>query len=246
MLLTQIKYDLKMFFRELFYLVFTVVVPPVTYILMGQMFSNATYSGGMNYVQMYTPSFIVLISFSVVFFAFGFDQVMNRAAGIEKRLFITPITDKILLMSSIAKSFIIATAGFFLITLIGLLVYDLQLSIVNFLVSYLSLLLINAVMLVYSHAIYSNFKEVKTALILSIVLFQIVMFTGGFSVPVESLPNFVKYVSYVNPFYHLNNIYISIWNETFEFNQDMLISIGYTSALLIISLVVIKFNNKKE
>ena len=44
MLLTQIKYDLKMFFRELFYLVFTVVVPPVTYILMGQMFSNATFS----------------------------------------------------------------------------------------------------------------------------------------------------------------------------------------------------------
>ncbi|WP_445477951.1 ABC transporter permease [Lysinibacillus irui] len=246
MLLTQIKYDLKMFFRELFYLVFTVFVPPVTYILMGQMFSNATYSGGMNYVQVYTPSFIVLISFSVVFFAFGFDQVMNRAAGIEKRLFITPITDKILLMSSIAKSFIIATAGFFLITLIGLLVYDLQLSIVNFLVSYLSLLLINAVMLVYSHAIYSNFKEVKTALIISIVLFQIVMFTGGFSVPVESLPKFIQYVSYANPFYHLNNIYISVWNQSFELNQDMLISVGYASALLIISLVVIKLNNKKE
>ncbi len=246
MLLTQIKYDLKMFFRELFYLVFTVFVPPVTYILMGQMFSNATYSGGMNYVQVYTPSFIVLISFSVVFFAFGFDQVMNRAAGIEKRLFITPITDKILLMSSIAKSFIIATAGFFLITLIGLLVYDLKLSIVNFLVSYLSLLLINAVMLVYSHAIYSNFKEVKTALIISIVLFQIVMFTGGFSVPVESLPKFIQYVSYANPFYHLNNIYISVWNQSFELNQDMLISVGYASALLIISLVVIKLNNKKE
>lgn len=244
MLITQIKYDLIMFFRELFYLVFTVVVPPVTYILMGQMFSNATYSGGMNYVQMYTPSFIVLISFSVVFFAFGFDQVMNRAEGIEKRLFITPITDKILLMSSIAKSFIIATAGFVLITLIGILIYDLQLSIVNFLVSYLSLLLINAIMLVYSHAIYSNFKEVKTALIMSIVLFQIVMFTGGFSVPVESLPNFVKYVSYVNPFYHLNKMYISIWNQTIEFNQDMLISIGYVSFLLIISLVVNKLKKR--
>lgn len=149
-------------------------------------------------------------------------------------------------MSSIAKSFIIATAGFFLITLIGLLVYDLKLSIVNFLVSYLSLLLINAVMLVYSHAIYSNFKEVKTALIISIVLFQIVMFTGGFSVPVESLPNFIQYVSYANPFYHLNNIYISVWNQSFELNQDMLISVGYASALLIISLVVIKLNNKKE
>lgn len=246
MLLTQIKYDLKMFFRELFYLVFTVVVPPVTYILMGQMFSDSTYSGGMNYVQMYTPSFIVLISFSVVFFAFGFDQVMNRAAGIEKRLFITPITDKILLLSSIAKSFIIASAGFFLITMIGIFAYGLQLSIVNFIVSYFSLLMINACMLIYSHAIYSNFKEVKTALVVSIVLFQIVMFTGGFSVPVESLPDFVQIISYINPIYHLNQIYIAIWNQTFTFNQDMLISISYTAALIVISLIVIRVSKKKE
>lgn len=246
MLLTQIKYDLKMFFRELFYLVFTVVVPPVTYILMGQMFSKETYSGGMNYVQMYTPSFIVLISFSVVFFAFGFDQVMNRAAGIEKRLFITPITDKVLLLSSIAKSFIIASAGFFLITLIGILVYDLRLSFVGFLVSYFSLLIVNAFMLDYSHPIYSNFKEVKTALVVSIVLFQVVMFTGGFSVPVESLPNFVRYVAYVNPIYHLNKIYVSIWNQTFDFTQATFISVGYVVSLLIISLLVIRFNKKKE
>ncbi|OJG97313.1 ABC transporter permease [Enterococcus termitis] len=235
-----------MFFRELFYLVFTVVVPPATYILMGQMFSDSTYSGGMNYVQMYTPSFIVLISFSVVFFAFGFDQVMNRAAGIEKRLFITPITDKILLLSSIAKSFIIASAGFFLITMIGIFVYGLQLSIVNFIISYFSLLLINACMLIYSHAIYSNFKEVKTALVVSIVLFQIVMFTGGFSVPVESLPDFVQIISYINPIYHLNQIYIAIWNQTFTFNQDMLISIAYSVALIVISLIVIRVNKKKE
>ncbi|MHC9532744.1 ABC transporter permease [Dellaglioa sp. L3N] len=246
MLLTQIKYDLKMFFRELFYLVFTVVVPPVTYILMGQMFSDATYDGGMNYVQMYTPSFIVLISFSVVFFAFGFDQVMNRAAGIEKRIFITPITDKVLLLSSIAKSFIIASAGFFLITIIGIFFYNLQLSIVNFLVSYFSLLVVNVFMLVYSHAIYSNFKEVKTALVISIILFQIVMFTGGFSVPVESLPNFVRYVSYANPIYHLNKVYVSIWNQTFQFNQDTVVSIAYAMTLLAISLVIIKLNNKKE
>lgn len=79
-----------MFFRELFYLVFTMIVPPTSYLLMGQMFGDATYGGGLNYIQTYTPSFMLLISFTVVFFAFGFDQVMNRSTGIEKRLLTTP------------------------------------------------------------------------------------------------------------------------------------------------------------
>jgi len=246
MLIKQIKYDLMMFFRELFYLVFTVVVPPVSYILMGQMFGDTTYNGGMNYAQQYTPSFIILISFSVVFFAFGFDQVMNRASGIEKRLFITPVTDKILLLSSIAKSFIIASAGFFLITIIGVVFYELEITVIGFVFSYISLLSINAIMLVYSQAIYSHFVEVKTALVVSIVMFQVVMFTGGFSIPVDLLPRFMQIFAQVNPIYHLNKLYILIWNQSFVINKEVLASLVYLTVVLIVSLVVIKFNKKRR
>lgn len=245
MLLTQIKYDLKMFFRELFYLAFTVVLPPVTYMIMGQLFGNETYSGGMNYVQQYTPSFIILISFSVVFFAFGFDQVMNRAEGIEKRLFITPITNKVLLISSIVKSIIITSAGFFLITIIGMVMYDLKLTVLNFLNSYIALLGINAIMLIFSQALYSKFNEVKSALVMSIVLFQIVMFTGGFSLPIDQLPEFIQVIAKINPIYHLNNIYITIWNQSFNFDKEAIISLAYIGILIAISLLVIKFNKKK-
>ena len=86
MLATQLKYDLLMFSRELFYLVFTVLVPPATYIFMGQLFGEQTYAGNLSYVQTYTPSFILVITFTVVFFAFGFDQVTHRTTGVEKRI----------------------------------------------------------------------------------------------------------------------------------------------------------------
>lgn len=245
MLVKQIKYDLMMFFREIFYLIFTVVVPPVSYILMGQMFGSETYAGGMNYAEQYTPSFIILIGFSVVFFAFGFDQVMNRAGGIEKRLFITPITDRIVLLSSIVKSFIIASAGFFLIAIIGILLYNLEITPFEFLGSYAVLLMFNALMLIFSQALYSNFQEVKTALVTSIIMFQIVMFTGGFSIPVNSLPDFMQVFAKINPIYHLNTIYVLIWNQNFEWSKESLISIGYLIVLTIISLFVIKFNKKR-
>lgn len=94
MLATQLKYDLLMFSRELFYMVFTIIVPPVTYLFMGQLFGNQTYAGNLSYAETYTPSFILLITFGVIFFAFGFDQVMNRTTGVEKRISLSPVPKK--------------------------------------------------------------------------------------------------------------------------------------------------------
>ena len=103
MLATQLKYDLLMFSRELFYLVFTIIVPPVTYIFMGQLFGDQTYAGNLSYAETYTPSFILLITFGVIFFAFGFDQVMNRTTGVEKRISLSPVSKNTLLLSSIIE-----------------------------------------------------------------------------------------------------------------------------------------------
>ena len=102
MLATQLKYDLLMFSRELFYLVFTIVVPPVTYIFMGQLYGDQTYAGNLSYAQTYTPSFILLITFTIVFFAFGFDQVTHRTTGVEKRISLSPVSKNTLLLSSIS------------------------------------------------------------------------------------------------------------------------------------------------
>lgn len=136
MLLTQLKYDLLMFSRELFYLVFTIVVPPVTYLFMGQLFGEQTYAGNLNYAETYTPSFILVITFTVVFFAFGFDQVMQRTTGVEKRISISPVSKNMLLLSSIIRAIIMTSFGFVLISVIGFLMYDLQLRIWSVLLSY--------------------------------------------------------------------------------------------------------------
>lgn len=140
----------------------------------------------------------------------------------------------------------ITSIGFSLIILIGKLVYDLQFSMAGLFISYVSLLVINAILLVYSHVVYLKFKEVKSALVVSMVLFQFVLFTGGFSVPIEFLPHFMKYMAYANPIYHLNQIYILIWNQMFELDQNMLIAMGYVIALLMISWIVIEFSKRKK
>lgn len=238
MILTQLRYDLKMFFRELFYLVFTVIVPPVSYLFMGQIFGNESY-GSLNYAQFYTPSYIILITFSVIFFSFGFDNVMNRSLGIEKRINVTPINDRTLIVSSILKSIIVSTLGFISIFLLGVFVYGLEFNLIQLTMSYGFFLFINVTLLIFSLTCYSFFKEMKSALIFSIVTFQIVMFTGDFSIPIANTPKFVQYAAKVNPIYHLNHLFIDVWNKALDFNKSTVISLSYIAVILVISLIVL-------
>lgn len=246
MLATQLKYDLLMFSRELFYLVFTIIVPPVTYLFMGQLFGNQTYAGNLSYAETYTPSFILLITFGVIFFAFGFDQVMNRTTGVEKRINLSPVPKKMLLLSAILKSIIITSIGFFLVFGIGMIAYDLTFQPVRFLSAYGFFIILNAVLLVISSAIYSLFKSMNSALVFSIVIFQVVMITGGFTMPIALMPKFVQVIADVNPLYHMNNLFIAVWNGQLVFDSSTFISIGYIFGLVLVALVIISFTNKRR
>ncbi|MEI4770131.1 ABC transporter permease [Psychrobacillus sp. FJAT-51614] len=246
MLATQLKYDLLMFTREIFYLVFTVVVPPATYIFMGQLYGNQTYGANLSYAQTYTPSFILLITFTVVFFAYGFDQVMQRTTGIEKRISLSPVPRKTLLFSNILRSIIITSLGYVFIFLIGMLMYDLQIHLQDALSSYAFFILINAALLILASVIYSFFQNMNSALVFSIVIFQIVMLTGGFAMPISMMPKFVQVIADVNPLYHMNNLFIAVWNGQLNFDSNTLTSIFYIVALVIASLIILRIQNKRK
>jgi ABC-2 type transport system permease protein len=246
MLATQLKYDLLMFSRELFYLVFTIAVPPVTYIFMGQLFGDQTYAGNLGYAQTYTPSYILLITFTTVFFAFGFDQVTQRTTGVEKRIRLSPVSKNTLLLSSIIRSVIITSFGYLFVYMIGMLVYDLHFHVLNFITTYGFFIVLNAVLLIIASAIYSFFNEVKSALVFSIVIFQVVIFTGGFAFPINMMPKFIQVIADLNPLYHMNNLFIAVWNEQLTFDNSTLISIGYISCLVITALLVLRISNKRR
>jgi ABC-2 type transport system permease protein len=246
MLMTQLKYDLLMFSRELFYLVFTIVVPPVTYLFMGQLFGEQTYAGNLNYAETYTPSFILVITFTVVFFAFGFDQVMQRTTGVEKRISISPVSKKMLLLSSIIRAILMTSFGFVLISVIGYLMYDLQFRFWSVILSYGFFILLNAVLLILASAIYSFFQRMNSALVFSIVIFQVVIFTGGLAMPIRLMPNFIQVVANFNPLYHMNNLFIAIWNGKFSLDSQTLLSSGYLALLVMVAFICLHIQNKRK
>ncbi|WP_139311107.1 hypothetical protein [Paenisporosarcina indica] len=72
--------------------------------------------------------------------------------------------------------------------------YDLSISADNLLLAFLVFVCINAILLTISSGIYSFFNEMKSPLVFSIVIFQVVIFTGDFTMPVESMPEFVQFM----------------------------------------------------
>lgn len=246
MLATQLKYDLLMFSREIFYLVFAIVIPPITYIFMGQLYGEMTYDHGLNYAQSYTPSFILLITFTVVFFAFGFDQVTHRTTGVEKRIRLSPVPKNILLTSSILRAIIITTIGYLMIFGIGLVMYDLSFDLMNVLTSYGFFILMNVALLIMASAIYSFFKNMNSALVFSIVIMQVVIFTGGFAQPINLMPKFVQVIAELNPLYHMNNMFKAVWNGQLSLSNETLISLSYIGGILIVSILVIRFMHKRK
>lgn len=233
-----------MFSREIFYMVFTIIVPPVTYLFMGQLFGDTMYAGNLSYAETYTPSFILLITFGVVFFAFGFDQVMNRTTGVEKRINLSPVPKRTLLISNILRAIIITSFGYFLVFFIGMVAYDLSFHPINFIMAFITFMLFNAALLIISSAIYSLFTSMNGALVFSIVIFQIVMFTGGFTMPIDMMPKFVQVIAEFNPIYHMNQLFIAIWNGQFQWDSSTLLSIGFIISCVIVSLFILRFANK--
>jgi ABC-2 type transport system permease protein len=245
MIATQLKYDLLMFSREIFYVVFSLLVPPATYIFLGQLYSDSTYPG-LSYADMATPSFVLLIAFSVVFFAFGFDQVVHRSEGVEKRILLSPVPAKTLLLSGILKSIIITSFGFVLIHGIGFELYGLSVKPVQLGVAYLVFLLLNAVLMTVASAVYSFFRQMKSALVFSIITFQIVLVTGDFSFPVNMMPEFVQKAAQLNPMYHMNHLFIDIWNNQLEWNSDTWKAVLYLGVLFAASCMILSLSSRKK
>ena len=64
--------------------------------------------------------------------------------------------------------------------------------------------------------------------------------------PISMMPKFIQVIAEFNPLYHMNNLFIAVWNEQLTFDNSTLISIGYISCLVIVALFVLRFSNKRR
>ena len=75
MLLEQLKVELKVYLRQPLYLLFSLAMPIMSFLIFGFMYGNASYDG-VDYFSQYIPSFSVLILFASSVYNIG-NQVVS-------------------------------------------------------------------------------------------------------------------------------------------------------------------------
>ncbi|MBR3098361.1 MAG: ABC transporter permease [Clostridia bacterium] len=204
----QFKYDLIIFFREPFFALPILLLPGVFFVIYaGSMAKNTENIAGF---AQYLPMYMILISFLTVFFNIGTQYVTDRQSGIFKRLLLSPISLFNVVLTYSLRGVLISVLGFFEMIAIAALVFGIPLS-EHMALFFLAFLGTVVIMMLLSLTLHGFFKNSRQVMPFTIIGFQYVLLASGMIMPVENMPAAVRYLIYINPVYHMNQILIRVW-----------------------------------
>jgi ABC-type multidrug transport system permease subunit len=232
---TLLKYDFIVFLREPFYALGGMVMPSF-------FFAFLTLTGRMPAARSF-PFYSLFISFVVIFFNIGLQYTIDKENGVHKRLILSSITKKHLVYTSIIRGVSLSLISFVAILFISVLGSGVSIPhhFFFFFVGYLAFI---ALLLLICLCIYDLFKSMKMALPFSIFMMQYAFLFSGALFPVESGPEYLKFVVYPNPFYHMHQILFKLWE--WDLGGVSLASLAYLTVICLACLALIARNNVKR
>ncbi|SOC43112.1 ABC transporter permease [Ureibacillus acetophenoni] len=235
-ILTHTKMEMKLFFRETLALLFTFIVPAVSFVVFAIMFQGSSYDGGLDYFQAYIPSMIAIIIFTTAFFSMGLQIVIDREKGVYKRLKGTPLNQRAIFTATIIKGFFAIYIGAIEILLIAKFGFSTNLTSHAF-QFFLALTFCSVTFFSIGFIVSSLAKRMNTALGIAMIAMYPMMFLSGATIPLEAFPEILQNVSYIVPLTYVVNVLRDGWNGTL-FTADALVDIGILTGVLIVSAII--------
>ncbi|WP_449539101.1 ABC transporter permease [Ferdinandcohnia sp. Marseille-Q9671] len=234
-IITHTKMEMRLFFRETLALLFTFIVPAVSFIVFGLMFESNTYAG-LDYFQAYIPSMIAIIIFTTAFFSMGLQIVIDREKGVYKRLKGTPINQHAIFTATIVKGFIAIYVGALEILLIAKFGFGATLT-TNPIEFFLALTLCSITFFSIGFIVSSVTKRMQTALGIAMISMYPMMFLSGATIPLETYPEVLQKIAAIVPLTYVVNVLRDGWNGTL-FTTDAMLDIGILFGILLISTFI--------
>lgn len=233
--LVHTKMEMKLFFRETLALLFTFIVPAVSFVVFGMMFKTDSYDG-LDYFQAYIPSMIAIIIFTTAFFSMGLQVVIDREKGVYKRLKGTPLNQKAIFTATIIKGFFAIYVGAIEILLIakfgfgaGITEHPFQFFIA---LTFCSITFFSIGFIVSSLA-----KRMQTALGIAMIAMYPMMFLSGATIPLDAFPEILQKSAVIIPLTYVVNILRDGWNGSL-FTAGALIDLIVLAGILIVSTII--------
>lgn len=234
-ILSHTKMELTLFFRETLALLFTFIVPAVSFVVFGLMFRSNSYDG-LDYFQAYIPSMIGIIIFTTAFFSMGLQVVIDREKGVYKRLSGTPLNQRAIFTATIIKGFFAIYVGAIEILLIAKFGFGSGLTSHPF-EFFVALTFCSITFFSIGFIVSSLAKRMQTALGIALIAMYPMMFLSGATLPLEVLPEVLQKMSVFVPLTYVVNLLRDGWNGTL-FTSGALVDLGVLLGILIVSTLI--------
>ncbi|WP_226666351.1 ABC transporter permease [Metabacillus litoralis] len=234
-ILVHTKMELTLFFRETIAVLFTFIVPAVSFIVLALMFQSNTYDG-LDYFQAYIPSMIAIIIFTTAFFSMGLQIVIDREKGVYKRLKGTPLNQKAIFTATIVKGFFAIYVGCIEILLISKFGFGSNLTAHPF-EFFLALSFCSITFFAIGFIVSSLAKRMQTALGIALIAMYPMMFLSGATLPVEALPEVLQKLTTFIPLTYVVNILRDGWNGTL-FTSGAIVDFSVLAGILVVATVI--------
>ena len=206
LVLHQVRYDLKAFFRNPAALFFTAVLPVIFLVVFVGIFGNETLDNrpDVRLSTYYVPGILALAVISATFVNLAISLTVLREDGVLKRLRGTPLPSGVFIAARILQSFVLSAILVVVLGSIGRLLYDVDLP-GRTMPQFLLTLLVGAAAFSCLGLAISGFipsEEAGPAMTNAIVL--PLYFISGTFFPVDDAPSWMRQIAGVFPIRHLS------------------------------------------
>ncbi len=228
--------EMKRFIRAKSRVIGTLAMPLFFLAFLGLGFSNISIPGlpmDVNYINFLVPGIIGMTMLFTSMFA-GISVLWDREFGFLKEIMVTPVNRISIVLGRIAGGSTTSIIQGILILGISILMGFKITSISQILLSVVFMLLISSTFIGLGLVFASKMKDIHGfSLIMNFVVFPL-FFLSGALYPLENLPIWVKYVSYVDPLTYgvdgLRGILINV--SLFPIIVDFAVLVGFSLVMI--------------
>jgi ABC-2 type transport system permease protein len=199
----QFRYDQKTFWRDPASVFFTVMLPIIFLFIFATIFGNDTIHelGGIKTTTYYVPAIVTLAVISATFVSPAISITQDRENGILKRVRGTPLPSRVFIAGRIGNAIVISLLMLVLVTLIGRLVYGVEIPDAERLPALLLTLAVGAAAFAcMGFALTTIIPSEDAAPAITNAVSLPLYFISGIFIPESEIPDGVLHVANVFPF----------------------------------------------
>ena len=241
MISTYFKIELKIIFRKKLYLVMSIFLPVVFYLLFTSILDMPEEAKLKFYKEyMYSMTVFSLMSFCLM--QFPIEIIEERNIGWFKRLMVTPLSSKTYFTTKMIKTILLFLLAIILIFTVAHLYKHVNMSIQQWLFSGVSLW-VGASLFLTLGLVIAQFNETQKANSIANIINMLLAILGGLWFPVQTFPIWLQKISKITPTYHLKNFALELAKNQGLNITSLFILIVYSILFLIITVWI---NHRKE